>query len=99
IDVGDPVAPVLRLGVAGAALLEAADRDTFFAGGLADFVEEVVDRLVARGRHADTPAAADEIHDGPRARPRRASARRALGEAIALVERGGSLALLAKVHR
>src|SRR5439155_2900598 len=99
LDVGDPVTPVLRLGVAGAALLEAADRHAFLAGGLADLVEQVVDRLVARGRDADAPTAADEIDDDPRARPRLAGARRPLDEEIALVEGGGSLSLLAKVHR
>ena len=89
IDVGDPVVPVLRLGVAGAAFLEAADRHTFFASGPADFVEQVVDRLVARGRDADAPAAADEIHDDPRARPRLAGARRTLDRQDAFIERQG----------
>ena len=93
-EVGDPVGRVLRLGAAGGGFLQAADPDTFLARRPADLVEQVMDRLVARGRDADAPAAADEIHDDPRARPRLAGARRPLDEEIALVERGGSLALL-----
>ena len=62
--------------------LETADRHTFLAGGLADLVGQVVDRLVARGRDADALGAADQIDDDPRARPRLAGARRALDEEI-----------------
>src|SRR5262249_44446708 len=98
VDVGDPVASVLRLRVPLAAFLEAADRHAFLTGGLADLVEQVVDGLVARGRDADTPAAADEVDDDPRARPRLAGARWPLDEEIALVERGGSLALFGGVR-
>ena len=55
-----------------------------------DLVEQVVDRLVARGRDADAPAAADEIDHEPGARPRLAGAGRPLDEEIARVERGGA---------
>ena len=99
VDVGYPIARVFRLGVAGAGFLEAADRHTFLAGGLPDLVEQIVDCLVARGRDADAPATADEIDDDPRPRPRLAGARRPLDEEVALIERGGSLALLMKVGR
>src|SRR5207245_1599195 len=44
---GDRCAPVLGLGVLRARLLEAAEAERFFAGGVRDLVEQIVDRLVA----------------------------------------------------
>src|SRR3989442_14203949 len=98
-EVGDPAARVLRLGAPGARLLETADPKTLLEGCSLDLVEQVVNRLVTRGRNADALATADEIDDEPRARPCLAGARRPLDEEVAVVERRGSPALLPKVRR
>src|SRR3954463_11726637 len=63
------------------------------------FVQQVVDRLVAGGRHGDALAAADQRRDQPRASVGLAGAGRSLDEQIALVERRRQLLLTPDIHR
>ena len=89
----DKVAFVLRL-LALARLLQTAEIQSLRLRRLFDFVEQVVDRLVAGRRHADAPAAPHEVGDEAGARPRLARPGRTLDEEVALIERRGERSLL-----
>ncbi len=97
LDALDVRARVLRLGVAGARLLQPAVVEPELGGGVLDRVEQVVDRLVARRGDADALAVRHQVRDQPAGRPRLPRAGRPLDDEVALVEREHELLHLVEV--
>ena len=86
LDARDVRALVLRLGIAAARFLEAAELEPGLGGRALDGVEQVVDRLVARRGDPDALAVGDQMSDQMPRRPCLSRARRPLDDEVPPVE-------------